>query len=138
MEESNLDVKDVLVWRKTNPMPRNIERRYVQDMEFAVWGVKKGAKWIFNKDENKPYMRSLFETSTVSGNERTAHPTQKSLQLMREIIKIHTNENDIVLDPFAGSGTTGAACLSLNRKFIGIELNKEYFMLSAERLANSV
>ncbi len=133
MEESNLEVKDVIVWKKSNPMPRNIERRYVQDMEFAVWGVKKGAKWTFNKGD-KPYLRSTFETSTVSGKERTAHPTQKSLQLMREIIEIHTNEGDVVIDPFAGSGTTGAACLNTGRKFIGIELNKEYFEIAAERL----
>lgn len=134
MEECNLEVKDVLVWKKTNPMPRNIERRYVQDMEFAVWGVKKGAKWVFNKDPKKPYMRSLFETSTVSGCERTNHPTQKSLQLMQEIIKIHTNEDDVIIDPFMGSGTTGLACLNLNRKFIGIELDRQYFDLSMDRL----
>lgn len=137
MEESNLEVKDILVWKKTNPMPRNIERRYVQDMEFAIWGVKKGSKWVFNKDKNKPYMRSLFETSIVSGNERTKHPTQKSLQLMKNIIKIHTNEKDIILDPFMGSGTTGLACLELNRIFIGVELDKEYFNLAIERLHNS-
>ena len=103
-------------------------------MEFAIWGVKKGAKWIFNKDKNKSYMRSLFETSTVSGNERTNHPTQKSLQLMQDIIKIHTNKDDVVIDPFMGSGTTGVACLNLNIKFIGIELDKTYFNLSVERL----
>ena len=79
-------------------------------------------------------MRSLFETSTVSGNERTNHPTQKSLQLMQDIIKIHTNKDDVVIDPFMGSGTTGVACLNLNRKFIGIELDKKYFNLSEERL----
>ena len=137
MEESNIDVKDVLIWKKSNPMPRNIERRYVQDMEFAVWGVKKSAKWIFNKDKNKPYMRSMFETSTVLGNERTNHPTQKSLQLMRDIIRIHTNENDVVIDPFMGSGTTGLACIEHNRKFIGIELDKNYFSLAVERLINA-
>ena len=134
MEESNLEVKDVLVWRKTNPMPRNIERRYVQDMEFAIWAVKKGAKWIFNKLEGKPYMRSLFETSTVAGNEKVGHPTQKSLKLMQDIIKIHTNKNDIVIDPFMGSGSTGVACLNLDRKFIGIELDKNYFKLAINRL----
>lgn len=115
-------------------MPRNIERRYVQDMEFAVWGVKKGSKWVFNKDKSKPYMRSMFETSIVSGNERTNHPTQKSLKLMQDIIKIHTNENDIIIDPFMGSGTTGLACLNLNRQFIGIELDKKYFDLAVDRL----
>ena len=53
---------------------------------------------------------------------------------MKEIISIHTNENDVVLDPFMGSGTTGVACLDLNRKFIGIELDKNYFKLAIDRL----
>ena len=78
-----MEVKDIIVWKKTNPMPRNIERRYVQDMEFAIWAVKKGSKWTFNKDKNKPYMRSLFETPTVAGAEKVPHPTQKSLKLMQ-------------------------------------------------------
>lgn len=134
MEESNLEVKDVLVWRKTNPMPRNIDRRYVQDMEFAIWAVKKGSKWTFNKDEKKPYMRGFFETSTVAGNERTSHPTQKSLKLMEDLIRIHTNDQEVIIDPFMGSGTTGLSCLNLNRKFIGIELNKEYFNIAVDRL----
>lgn len=135
MEECNIEVKDILVWKKSNPMPRNIERRYVQDMEFAVWGVKKGAKWVFHKDKNKPYMRSMFETSLVSGKEKTIHPTQKSLQLMQDIIKIHTNENDIIIDPFMGSGTTGVACLSFGRKIIGVELDKTYFEIAKERIS---
>ena len=115
-------------------MPRNINRRYVQDMEFAVWGVKKNAKWTFNKPNDKPYLRSVFETSTVSGNERSNHPTQKSLKLMREIIEIHTNPQDVILDPFMGSGTTGVAALMENRKFVGIEVNPDYFELSVKRI----
>lgn len=138
MEESNLEVKDVLVWKKSNPMPRNIERRYVQDMEFAIWAVKKGAKWTFNKLADQPYMRSLFETSTVSGNEKVGHPTQKSIKLMDRIIKIHTNVDDVIIDPFMGSGTTGLACLDSNRKFIGIELDKDYFNLAIKRLNSRI
>ena len=136
MEESNFEVKDILIWRKSNPMPRNTDRRYVQDTEFAIWAVKKGAKWIFNKQKNSPYTRSLFETSTVAGNEKVGHPTQKSLKLMRSIIEIHTNKNDIIIDPFMGSGTTGVACLDLGRKFIGIELNQEYFNTATKRIKN--
>lgn len=133
MKKSNLEVKDVLVWRKKNPMPRNIDRRYVQDMEFAIWAVKKGAKWTFHKLDGMPYMRSLFETPTVAGTEKVGHPTQKSLKLMQNIIEIHTNEDEIIIDPFMGSGTTGLACLNLNRKFIGIELDKNYFNMSLKR-----
>ena len=134
LKKNNIDVKDVLVWKKSNPMPRNINRRYVQDMEFAIWGVKKNAKWTFNKPDNKPYLRSVFETSTVSGNERTNHPTQKSLELMKQIIRIHTNPGDTILDPFMGSGTTGVAALMENRKFFGIEVNPDYFELSIKRI----
>jgi len=133
MEKNNLEVKDILVWKKSNPMPRNINRRYVQDMEFAIWAVKKNSKWVFNKGDS-PYLRGLFETSLVSGKEKTSHPTQKSLALMERILKIHTNENEIVLDPFMGSGTTGVACLNLNRKFIGIEFCEEYFNIAKKRL----
>lgn len=133
-KDKKMVVKDILKWIKSNPMPRNINRRYVQDTEFAVWAVKKGKKWIFNKPDNVPYLRAEFHTPVVSGKERTKHPTQKSLQLMEDIIKIHTNENEVVLDPFMGSGTTGVAALELNRDFIGVELEKEYYNIAKNRM----
>ena len=132
--DSTIVMKDVLKWIKSNPMPRNITRRYVQDTEFAVWAVKKGEKWIFNKPDNISYLRSEFHTSTVAGKERTIHPTQKSLSLMEDIISIHTNEQQIILDPFMGSGTTGVASVKNNRKFIGIELDKNYYDIANKRL----
>lgn len=134
--DSGMVVKDILVWQKSNPMPRNINRRYVQDMEFAIWAVKKGAKWTFNKPENKPYLRALFTTSTVSGLERLDHPTQKSLKLMEDIISIHTNLGDVILDPFMGTGTTGKAAINLGRDFIGIEKSSKYFKIASDRLSN--
>lgn len=134
LETNNFEVKDIIVWRKSNPMPRNIDRRYVQDMEFAIWSVRKGSKWTFNKDSKKPYLRAFVETPTVLGKERTEHPTQKSLKLMEEIIKIHTNKGDTILDPFMGSGTTGVACLKNDRRFIGIELSKKYYDIANDRL----
>lgn len=134
LDKIGVDVKDILIWQKTNPMPRNRDRRYVQDMEFAIWGVKKGAKWIFNRPQEVPYLRSLYSYPLCMGKERTVHPTQKNLALMENIIKVHTNENNIILDPFMGSGTTGVAALKLNRKFIGIERNPEYFDIAKNRL----
>lgn len=136
LRNCGIETKDVIIWKKTNPMPRNINRRYVQDMEFAIWGVKKNSKWVFNKPEDKPYLRSMYESGVVSGAERTIHPTQKSLKVMEEIIKIHTNENDLILDPFMGSGTTGVACIKNNRKFVGIEVNPEYFNIAKKRIEN--
>nr|ADG95997.1 N6-adenine methyltransferase [Helicobacter pylori] len=135
LEENGFMVKDLIQWVKTNPMPRNIHRRYVQDTEFALWAVKKKAKWVFNKPENEKYLRPLIlKSPVVGGLERVKHPTQKSLALMEKIISIHTNPNDIVLDPFMGSGTTGLACKNLERNFIGIELEKEYFQTAKKRL----
>ncbi|MFT2641665.1 DNA-methyltransferase [Helicobacter pylori] len=135
LEENGFVVKDFIQWVKNNPMPRNINRRYVQDTEFALWAVKKKAKWVFNKPKNEKYLRPLIlKSPVVSGLEKVKHPTQKSLALMEKIISIHTNHNDIVLDPFMGSGTTGLACKRLERNFIGIELEKEYFQIAKKRL----
>lgn len=133
-EEAGMVVKDILVWQKSNPMPRNINRRYVQDMEFAIWAVKKNAKWVFNKPDDKPYLRAMFTTSLVSGSEKLGHPTQKSLKLMEDIVSIHTNVNEVILDPFMGSGSTGEAALRLGRDFIGIEYEKEFFKMAKNRL----
>lgn len=128
-------VKDIMVWQKQNPMPRNINRRYVQDMEFMIWAVKsKNSKWVFNKPDDKPYQRGFFQTPTLLGKERTAHPTQKPISLMKEIIQIHTNENDIIFDPFMGTGSTGVASLALNRGFVGIERELEWFNIAQHRL----
>lgn len=134
LESSNMLVKDILIWQKSNPMPRNTTRRYVQDLEFAVWAVKSGAKWVFNKPSDMPYLRSIFTHSLVSGKEKLGHPTQKSLKLMKDLIQIHTNPNEVVLDPFMGSGSTGAACLELGREFIGIERDKKFFTMAQKRL----
>lgn len=137
LKRNNIDVKDVIIWKKKNPMPRNIKRRYVQDTEFAVWGVNKGAKWTFNKPSDVPYLRSMIETGIVSGRERTAHPTQKSLEMTEKLVSIHTNEGDIILDPFMGSGTTGVAAINKGRKFIGLEVLPEYFDTAVERITTA-
>lgn len=136
-KESDMVVKDVIVWQKSNPMPRNIDRRYVQDMEFAVWAVKRKAKWVFNKLPDTPYNRAFFVTPTVAGNERLGHPTQKSEELMRKLVLIHTNLGDLVLDPFMGVGTTGVACVENGRRFVGVELDEKYFRIAEERITKS-
>ena len=134
-ETLGLEIKDFLRWEKTNPMPRNRDRRYITDYECAIWLVNKGAKWTFNR-LSETYQRPKFVHSIVSGKEKTGHTTQKPISLMEELIKIHTNENDLVLDCFSGSGSTGVACLLNNRKFIGIERDDNYYNICCERLAN--
>lgn len=122
-------VKDMLRLEKTNPMPRNRDRRYITDYECAIWFTMPNAKWVFNRQDIN-YQRPKFVCSVDKG----LHPTQKSLKLMEELIKIHSNENDLVLDCFAGSGTTGLAARNLNRQFILIEKEKQYYDICVKRL----
>lgn len=116
---------------KTNPMPRNRDRLYVTSCEFAVWAVK-GKGWTFNR-QRETYENTVFEYPLVSHKERI-HPTQKKVELIEDLIKIHSNENDIVLDCFMGSATTAVACLNTNRRFIGFELDSDYFELAMSRV----
>ena len=122
--------KDMIRLEKTNPMPRNRDRRYITDFECAIWFTMPKAKWVFNR-QSDTYERPKY----VGSIEKGLHPTQKNLGLMEWLLKIHGNENDLILDPFMGSGTTGVACINTNRKFIGIELDENYFDIAKERLS---
>ena len=141
----NLLIKRSLVFHKTNPAPFNRDRLNVNDVEFAMWFVKgkKNKKeeliakdWVFNR-QNK--LQSCVYTYSVEsgGGFKRCHPTQKSVKQMEHLIKIYTNESDIVLDPFMGSGTTGVACKNTNRKFIGIEKNDKYFDVANQRIKSA-
>jgi DNA modification methylase len=128
-EKQGFNTKDMIRLEKSNPMPRNRDRRYITDYECAIWFVKNGAKWTFNRQDSK-YQRPKFVASIESG----LHPTQKNLSLMENLVKIHSNQGDMVIDPFMGSGTTGVACKNLNRKFIGIEQDANYFEIAKNRI----
>jgi len=131
-DEHDLLFKDVIYWIKSNPMPRNRDRRYITSVENAVTIVKKGKKWTFNRQRSN-YENGLFKYPSVSSKERI-HPTQKPVQLMEDLVRIHSNENDVILDPFLGSGSTGIACVNTNRSFIGMEVNEEYFNKAKNRI----
>ncbi len=128
-EKLGFITKDMIRLEKSNPMPRNRDRRYITDYECAIWFTMPKAKWIFNRQDEK-YQRPKFIKSIDKG----FHPTQKSLSLMEDLLKIHSNENNVILDPFMGSGTTGVACKNLNRSFIGIEMDDKYFEIAKERI----
>ena len=121
--------KDMIRLEKSNPMPRNRDRRYITDYECAIWFTMPKAKWVFNRQDDK-YQRPKFVKSIDKG----FHPTQKSLSLMEDLLLIHSNEDCVVLDPFMGSGTTGLACKNLNRSFVGIEMDDKYFEIAKERI----
>ena len=128
-ETLDFDTKDMLRLEKTNPMPRNRDRRYITDYECAIWFTKKKARWCFNRQDTS-YQRPKFVCSIDKG----LHPTQKSLKLMQELVLIHSNKGDVILDCFMGSGTTGVACVNTNRKFIGIEKDEGYFKIAQDRI----
>ncbi len=115
-------------------MPRNRDRRYISNCEMLSWYVKKDSKWIFNRQNDKYETMVLRFPSESGGGFKRFHTTQKSVKLIEYLLKIHTNENQVVLDCFMGSGTTGIACKNLNRKFIGIELDEKYFDIAVERI----
>ena len=115
-----------IVWEKTNPSPMNGQYIYLSGVEFAVWFKKRGAK-IFNAHCKNCVFKYPNGRSKL-------HPTEKNHDLLKELILDNTNEGDIVFDPCMGSGSTGVACLNTGRKFIGIELDKNYFDIAKDRL----
>ena len=109
-------------WIKTNPQPLNSNLNYLTNCrEIALVGVKTSKPTFNSKYDNGIYMFPL------QGGKNRFHPTQKSLPLFEELIKKHSNENDVVLDTFLGGGTTAFACKNTNRQFKGCEISKEYF-----------
>lgn len=134
LEKCGFIIKDIIRWIKTNPMPRNVDRRYVNDCEFAVWAVKKGKPWTFNKSKKIGYLKPEIITGVVPGGKKRLHPTQKHIDVIERLIEIHTNENDLVYDPFMGSGTTAVACKNKNRNCIGSEIDEKYYKISLERV----
>lgn len=135
LEKNNCEAKDMIRVEKSNPMPRNRDRRFITDYEIAIWAVKKGDKWTFNR-KSETYERPLIKTRVTPKSEKVekGHPTQKNIETMEWIIERLTNERDVVLDPFMGSGTTGVACQKLNRRFIGYELDVGYYAMAKNRL----
>ncbi len=96
-------------------------------------GIKKTKYTPENKDLSYPKTVKKFNTLGNNSKERV-HPTQKPVELMEYLIKTYTNENETVLDFTMGSGTTGVACININRKFIGIEMDNNYFDIAAKRI----
>ena len=116
-------------WLKTNPVPINSKINYLSNArEIAVLGIKK-SKPTFNSS----YDNGLYQYPICHDKGRF-HPTQKPLELIKELITKHSNEGDIVLDCFSGSGTTGVAAIQTNRQFIGCEINPEYYEKSKKRI----
>ena len=117
---------------KSNPVPQARKVKWMNGWEMIGIWQKPGGKLTYNYQLGQQKDWGVYPI--VSGNERTKHPTQKPLKLMELIISYWSNEGDMVLDPFLGSGTTAIACEKLGRRWIGIEINGEYCKIAKERI----
>lgn len=108
-------------------------RRSVLDKKQAM---RSGGETVYIKTNNEKYHSNIF--SYTVGAEKTGHPAVFPLKLAQDQVISWTNESDTVLDPFMGSGTTGVACVNLNRNFIGIEIDKDYFQISKKRIEEAI
>jgi modification methylase len=141
-----------IVWRKANPMPNFKGTRFTNAHETLIWAAKSrgGRRYTFNYDAMKMandelQMRSDWTLPLCTGEERLkdeagvkAHPTQKPEALLHRVILASSKPGDVILDPFFGTGTTGAVARRLGRKYIGIEQDAGYAKIAAERIAKVI
>lgn len=160
--EIGFNVYDTMIWRKPNPSVPT-EGRYYNAFEYMFVlskGKPKSLNFICDK-ENKGYGKTYYSDTRMNpeerkkntikktvgqysrrhnvwdiaiGNNPTKHPAVFPLQLVKDHIVTWSEENDLVLDPFAGSGTTGIACIQTNRNFIGFEISEDYCLMANERI----
>ncbi|HUH24940.1 MAG TPA: site-specific DNA-methyltransferase [Brevundimonas sp.] len=138
-----------IIWRKSNPMPNFKGTRFTNAHETLIWAARSREQksYTFNYDALKAInedtqMRSDWTLALCTGEERIkgedgkkAHPTQKPEALLHRVLLASTRPGDVVLDPFFGTGTTGAAAKRLGRKFIGIERDETYADVAEKRIA---
>ena len=121
---------DLLTWHKTNPVP-TCSNKYLSDTEYLLFFREKGVKIYGTYATKKKY----YVTPTNKEDKKSyKHTTIKQVDIIENLIINSSKENDVVLDCFMGSGTTGVACKKLNRNFIGIELDEKYFEIAKKRI----
>jgi site-specific DNA-methyltransferase (adenine-specific) len=119
-------IKNILVWDKNSFGMGDLYGQYAPSYEFIIFAVKEQGRKLNGKRE-----RDLLSFQKTKCD---LHPTQKPVDLLEYLITKSSNENDTILDPFMGSGSTGVACVKTNRNFIGIELDENYFNIAKKRI----
>lgn len=155
IDDIGLYFKDWVTWKKQRGMGNR--KGWLYTREEILWYVKDNKKFIWNKEEqyhnfcgtsNESKKRfkegkglrisnvwtDIKEQQLNGKNDKQLHLTPKPVKAIERIIKVHTKENDIVLDCFMGSGTTAIACINTNRNYLGFELNKDYYELAKNRI----
>jgi len=146
LQQLGFKILNDIIWFKPNASPNLSCRYFTHSTETVIWAAKnQKSKHTFNYElmkelGNGKQMRNLWEISPPQPKEKVhgKHPTQKPLKLLERILLSSSNEGDVVLDPFGGSGSTGIAALRLGRKYIGIEISEEYLDLTINRLQDEL
>lgn len=131
LEQSQFTGFRWLVWKKNNPVPLNCNINYLSSSMEAFILCSKNSKSTFNQS----YHNGLFEFNKVAKGSKK-HMLEKPVPLLEALIEHNSNEGDIVLDPFMGSGSTGEAAVKVRREFIGVEIDDNYFKIAQERLGS--
>lgn len=143
LEQEGFKILNNITWQKTNPAPNLSCRYFTHSTETILWARKndKKARHYYNYELMKELnhgkqMKDVWTGTLTAKSEKWAgkHPTQKPEYLLERIILSSTQENDYVLDPFVGSGTTGVVAKRLGRRFIGIDAEEEYLQIAKRRL----
>ncbi len=142
MQELGMKLLNDITWEKPNPPPNLSCRYFTHATETLLWAAKnRGARHVFNyaamrQAAGGKQMKSVWTMPGPRPGEKTfgRHPTQKPLALLERIISACTEPGDLVVDPFAGSGTSGVAAVRLGRSFIGIERQAEFLRLASRRI----
>lgn len=129
-------IKNCLVWEKNKALGGlgDMESSFLSNYEFILFAMK-GRKILFNKRKGRQF--GLIKDTSIDSPQKLLYPTQKPIKILRKLIEISTNENDIILDSFVGSGSVCIASKQTKRNYIGIDLNEKAVIISNKRL-NSI
>ncbi len=138
-----------IVWYKRNAFPNITHRMLCESTEYAIWAVnntqEKATKWIFNYESLKEMnegkqMRNMWNIPMTPLSEKKfgKHPSQKPVELIKRLVMGSSNKNQVILDPFMGSGTIPLVAKLLERKFLGVDNNKNYCKIAARRLDSKI
>lgn len=122
---------EIITWHKTNALP-TYSNKYVSDTEYCLF-FHRGSVSV-HPERYEDALTYFLSPLNVRDKKIFNHPTIKPVELIDKFVKNSTRENDIILDPFMGSGTTGVSCKRLNRNFIGLEINGEHYITASERI----
>lgn len=136
--DHKFDTSNFMIWHKTNPAPKIFKAGFLNSCEmiFTCWNKKHTWNFISQAE-----MHNFLESPICMRPERLSnpkHPAQKPISILRKMIEIATNEGDIIFDPFMGVGSTGVAAMQLGRRFIGVEIDKDYCAAGKKRIEDAL